>query len=207
MGIFISYEDAVHNHQNLTHWFKQSLENSKIFDKLTACKLLICDVDGTLTDNGLLLSNETDELKVFSVADGYGISHALQSGLAIAWLSGKTSKMVSLRAQRLGIPKTLCIQGKSQEKNETVQAMQKEVGASYESTIFMGDDILDARTKKTCSFFVAPANAPFYIQSAADLLLPLAGGNGAVRLLIDLILYAQKKHFAQRYINTALAHI
>lgn len=188
-------------------WFATCLANAKLMQKLKSCKLLVCDVDGTLTNAHIFLPNEHDELKGFSVQDGFGINQAIKAGLQIGFLSGRNSDMVSLRAKRLGVPKELCLLGIDTNKIATLERMQSFAKATKEETIYIGDDILDIEARDACALFVAPNNAPFYIQNAADLTIPLDGGYGAVRILLDLVLYGQKRHFAQNLIKKSLSRV
>ncbi len=167
-------------------------------------KLIITDVDGCLTDANIYLPDGGEPVKGFSVQDGYATKHALDVGLQIAFLSGKNSSATTTRAAKLGIPEQLCAVGICENKIAQVHRMQEFAGASKEETLFFGDDVLDIEVKEAVGTFACPQNALFYVHHASDLHVPKRGGQGAFRLLLDLVLYAQQKHFAQSLIDAAL---
>ena len=184
------------------NWFRQCLKNDDLLQKLKKIKLIICDVDGALTDTQLYLSPDSIS-KVFSVQDGFIINQTLKSKiLDIALLSGRKDIVTNIRAQQLGIPEDMCFTGFCGSKIDKVKEVQEKKKISSQETLHFGDDFLDFEIKPHVGLFVCPCNAPFYFQDKADLVVPRAGGNSPFRLLLDLILYAQKKHpFAQELIK------
>lgn len=190
---------------NEKKWFISCLNNESLVKALRAIKLVICDVDGTLTDGGLFLfPGIAEELKTYSVIDGYGIEQAIKKGLNVGFLSGKNGTMVELRASRLGICAPLVVLGKSGDKSPYVKAMQDFCKVTREQTLFFGDDVQDLTTRASIALFASPASALFYIADNADIFVPRNAGYGAVRLLLDLILYVQGRHFAHEVIEKAL---
>jgi len=186
-------------------WFESCLNNQALLQRLKKIKLIVSDIDGSLTDGSLFYFPDIDqELKAFSVLDGYATAHAIKAGLHIALLTGKTGSILKQRAQRLGISDDLCLLGKSKDKIVHVQDLQKKCNVSKEETLLFGDDILDVEALDAVDLFVAPQSTLFYVRNVADLVVPLNAGYGAFRLLLDLILYVQKKHFAQETIEKAL---
>lgn len=185
-------------------WFTQSLKNQELIASLNKIKLIVCDVDGTLTNGQVFFPEDSDEIKGFSTLDGFGIAQAIKRGLHVAFLSGRASKTVAQRAHKLGVPPELCALGIDHNKIDLVRKMQEYAGATTQETMIIGDDMLDFEAREACALFAAPSNTPFYIQSAAHILIPAFAGQGAVRLMIDLLLYCQEKHFAQHAIQEAL---
>lgn len=167
--------------------------------------MVICDVDGSLT-NGTIYVNQTEEFaRGFSVVDGYGIAQTQRTGIKIAFLSGKQNNSALVRALSLGIPEHLFLQG-IDNKVEAFATLLASTGLKPANTIMWGDDVLDAQVKQvndTC-LFVCPCDAPFYIQACADLVIPRDGGRHALRLLLDLILFINKKHHMQCIIEKSL---
>ena len=94
--------------------------------------------------------------------------------------------------------------GDCKDKIQYVHKMQKFVEASKEETVHFGDDVLDLYVKPEVGLFACPNNSLFYVKHNAEIIIPRNGGHGAFRMLLDLILYAQEKHFAQQYIQDAL---
>ncbi len=185
-------------------WFKEAVNNQLLVNKLKKIKLIISDVDGSLTDNLLYPHENTEETKGFSTQDGFAITQAIQLGLQIALLSGKNGKILQARADTLGIPKANQFWGVNNNKIEYVQKLQKNLNTTKEETLYFGDDTLDIEVKDAISLFVCPLNAIFYIKPLSDIIIPKTGGYGAFRMLLDLTLYVQKKHFKQSLIDNAL---
>src|SRR5207248_1395904 len=74
-----------------------------IQERLIPIRLLAMDVDGVLTDGGILLDGTDGESKRFHIADGLGIQLAINVGLTIVWISGRESPVVERRAKELGV--------------------------------------------------------------------------------------------------------
>lgn len=186
-------------------WFKKCCSNKQLVSKLKKIKLIICDVDGTLTDTTVYTSEAGEEGRNFSVQDGYITKPALASGLRIAFVSGKGNLTTKLRGKHLGIPEDLCICG-ALDKITIAKDLQKKFDLAVNQTMIFGDDMLDAMVKqhKAIGFYACPQNTPFYLQATADLIVPAPGGTRAFRLLLDLILFLNKKHFAQSLIEKAI---
>lgn len=175
------------------NWFNDARTNQNLSQKLHAMRLLICDVDGCLT-NGVRLSHEDGHSKQFSYLDGLGIKMAMANGVKVAFVTGDTSPITAARAQKLGIPEDLCRMVHWSEKPEAVRIIQQTYDIAPEETIVVGDDVPDLALKPQAGLFACPNDALFYIQKNADLVLPRAGGTGAVRLLLDLILLVKGNH-------------
>ncbi len=190
---------------NLT-WFKNCCNNTDLVDALMEIKLIICDVDGTLTDATVYTSADGEGGRYFSTQDGYITQPAIKAGIAIALVSGKSNGSTQQRGKMLGIPDELCIVGKGAEKMTVASALQQKFGITARQTLIFGDDFLDAQVKvnDVVSLYACPDNTPFYLQKSADIIIPVCGGAGAFRLLLDLMLFLHKKHFAQDLIEAAL---
>lgn len=193
--------------QNDCRWFKNVCENNTLVTKLRAIKLIISDVDGTLTDAGIYVDGAGEGGRVFSVQDGYIIPFAHQKGLRIGFMSGKNNPSLLERGRKLGIPDDLLVGGEL-DKPSAIGSIQKKYGLQPEETLIIGDDQLDAMVKHSqkAALFITPSNAPFYIQAQADTVIPRHGGDGAFRLLLDVILYLKNAHFAQEIIQSLINH-
>lgn len=183
-------------------WFCQTLTNKKLVEQLKDIKLLVCDVDGSLTDANVYFSLEGEDGRSFSVQDGFAMEKAVKAGLFLSLMSGKSNRTTMLRGMPLGIPEELCIVG-VKHKPTIIKELAQRYDLELTQIAIFGDDFLDAQVKlELCDItFIAPANTPFYLAPHADLQLPLAGGQSAFRLLLDLILFVQGKHFAQSLIQ------
>lgn len=193
------------NANNDIKWFTQCAKNNNLVDKLKEISLVITDVDGSLTDGRIEVTEEKESSRSFSIVDGFCIVAAQKSGLAIAFLSGKRHASAQLRSKSLGIPDDLCIEGK-REKLVEIERIVNKRNETLNNVLFFGDDFLDARVKtaKEDICFAMPHDAPFYLQPIADLVVPRSGSNHAFRLLLDLVLFVQQKHFAQDFIQALM---
>lgn len=192
---------------NDLQWFQENLNNELLCKQLNNVKMVICDVDGTLTDGTIDYTNESEFSRAFSIVDGLAMVYAQQANLLIGFLSGKAHGSIQIRAKKLNIPDNLCAGGKL-EKIETIKEMIKPYALSLSQVLLVGDDYLDAKVKLSAPeiLFATLQDAPFYFQQCADLVVARNGGHHAIRLLLDLILYVQKKHFAQELIDRALSN-
>lgn len=186
-------------------WFKTCLENQGLRQKLEKINFVVADVDGTLTDASIYVTDQGEGGRNFNIQDGYIVKPALKAGLTIAFMSGKNNASTIERGTSLGIDKELCQVG-IKDKRIAIKRLQEKYNFSVQQSALIGDDFLDAQVTqaKLVSIFACPTNTPFYLSPLANLTLPLPGGHGAFRLFIDLILYAQNKHFAQDLIELSL---
>jgi len=186
-------------------WFRGQVANHSLVEKLKGIKLIICDVDGTLTDATVYVTGEGEGGRSFNVQDGFIVKFVMQAGITLALMSGKDNPSTVQRAKKLGIPEELCVVGLT-SKPESVRMLQQKYAATPAQTLIIGDDFLDAEVKlsNTAGFYACPTNTPFYLQTAADLILPCAGDKGAFRMLMDLILYVHGKHPAQNLISQTI---
>lgn len=186
-------------------WFKQTLNNTTLHHHLTSIDLIVCDIDGSLTDGTVYVTKTEEVARGFSVVDGFAFKPAQQAGIAIAFMSGKKNDSIIVRAKTLGIPEHLVLQG-IQNKPAAINDLLTSLNKNPNAMIMFGDDVLDAQVKlaQPDTLFICPNDAPFYIQALADLVLPRSGGRHAFRLLLDLLLFLRGAHPMQSTINTLI---
>ncbi|MGL4910438.1 MAG: KdsC family phosphatase [Cetobacterium sp.] len=148
-------------------------------------KLIVLDVDGTLTDGKLYISNLGDEMKAFNVKDGLGITQAISLGKEIAIITGKTSQIVSKRCNELGIKE---IHQGIKNKIGVLDSILEKYKISYENIAYMGDDLIDLAVMKKCKIAGAPKDSVEEILHISDFISSKNGGEGAVREFIEYIL-------------------
>jgi len=183
-------------------WFKNSLKDENLVKRLKEIKLIVLDIDGSLTDALVFTLPDGEEIKGYSVQDGFAISQIMKNDLLkIALLSGKNGKSVELRAAKLKIPKEFVFLGVDSNKSEVIRGLQAKLDVKKSEILLFGDDILDLEAKNEVGMFVCPKNSLFYVKAYADLLIDKNGGFGALRMLLDLILFVQGKHFVQSFIE------
>ena len=161
-----------------------------VLNKAEKIKLLICDVDGVMSDGLVYMGNNGEEHKAFNVRDGYGIRCLLTSGIEVAIITGRKAKLLEDRAQTLGI--TYLYQGQS-DKLLAYYELLDTLQLSAEEIAYIGDDLIDWPVMAKVGLSVAVADAHPLLLPRADYVTRIGGGKGAVRELCDLILLSQDK--------------
>ena len=153
-------------------------------------RLVLFDVDGVLTDGKILMHADGSESKQFDIKDGSAIVWAGRLGLTVGFLSARSSASTAQRAAQLGV--TLVHQGVA-SKRETYDQIVDELLLENEQVAYMGDDVLDLPVLARAGLAAAPADAVADVRERVHWVAPRAGGHGAARELIELILKAQQK--------------
>jgi 3-deoxy-D-manno-octulosonate 8-phosphate phosphatase (KDO 8-P phosphatase) len=154
-------------------------------DKLSDIRLLLLDVDGVMTDGGIIYDGNGLETKVFNVKDGHGIKMLQRYGIDVGIITGRTSNVVDLRAKELGI--TLVYQG-ALKKLESYIDVKRRTGFSDSQIAYVGDDVIDVPVMRRVIFAAAPADALAEARAVAHYVTTCPGGRGAVREVCDLLL-------------------
>jgi 3-deoxy-D-manno-octulosonate 8-phosphate phosphatase (KDO 8-P phosphatase) len=160
----------------------------KIYDKAKRIRLAVFDVDGVMTDGTLYLTDSGEEIKGFNSRDGHGMKMLQDSGVEIAFLTGRTSRCVELRAQDLGIK--LVFQGAT-DKGRVLTDLLAARKIEASATAFMGDDVVDLPALLRCGLALTVPDAPPLVKQHADYVTQASGGRGAVREVCELIMHAQ----------------
>ena len=146
-------------------------------------KFLILDVDGTLTDGGIYLSDEGVQFKKFNAKDGMGIRKAISKGIEVGIISHSySSKMIDDRANMLGL-NYVYVGGKP--KLQVVNEWLSELGLSRNEVAYMGDDINDLDVMKLVGCTACPADSSEEVLEISQKVMKKNGGAGAVREFID----------------------
>lgn len=153
-------------------------------------KLLILDVDGVLTDGGIILDSSGKELKVFHVRDGHGLVMLGKAGVKAAIITGRKSGAVDRRARELGIKDVF---QRCQDKIVAYEKLLAKYGLEDKDVAFIGDDVVDLALFARVGLSVAVADAVEEAREAAAYITSSNGGRGAVREVCDLILKAGGK--------------
>jgi 3-deoxy-D-manno-octulosonate 8-phosphate phosphatase (KDO 8-P phosphatase) len=146
------------------------------------------DVDGVLTDGRIIQDSHGHELKVFDVKDGHGIVMAHRGKLRTALISGRESATITRRAEELGIE---IVFQKIWNKLEIYEKILGDTHLTHEEVAYVGDDLIDIPLLRRVGLAVAVADAVDEVKASAHLVTQRAGGQGAVREVIELILRAQ----------------
>lgn len=167
--------------------------------RLARVRFLVCDVDGILTDASIYVG-DAGEYKRFNVRDGLGITVWRREGFRIAWVSARPSAATSIRATELGID--FLIQQRGSKVRAIEQILAQET-LTWDEVCYMGDDIVDLGPLERASVAVCVPPGHPEALARAHYITELAGGQGAVREVIELILRAQGRW--QRIVRDYLA--
>jgi len=153
-------------------------------------KLILLDVDGTLTDGGIYRDNNGEEFKKFNVKDGYIIINARKLGIDFGIITGRKSELVRIRAEELKIK--YLYQGIS-EKVPILEKLMESHNLKKEEIAYMGDDLNDLGIMKKVGLKGAPQDAVSEVKDIADFVSSKKGGEGAVREFVEFILKKEEK--------------
>ncbi len=148
-------------------------------------RLLVLDVDGTLTDGSIFLDGSGNEFKRFNVRDGMGIHRLRASGVDVAILSGRYSASTARRAGELGIH--LLFNGVKDKLRFLVELAEK-LGMRRDEIAYAGDDLNDLDCIRWAGLGCAVADAVGEVRASARYVAAHAGGCGAVRDVAEHIL-------------------
>jgi YrbI family 3-deoxy-D-manno-octulosonate 8-phosphate phosphatase len=156
--------------------------------KLSKIRLLVMDVDGTLTNATVYYSKNGEELKKFSIKDGMGIELLRRGGLEAAILTSESSPIVTARARKLQIQHV--IMG-SRNKKKDIEELTEQLSLKLENVAYIGDDVNDIEPMKVVGISACPSDSNGYVRHISDFVCERKGGDGAVRELIEKILLSQ----------------
>lgn len=151
-------------------------------------RLAAFDVDGVLTDGALYYTDAGEEFKAFNVQDGHGLKMLQESGVTIAIITSRSSKLVANRARNLGIEHLY--QG-VEDKLDAMNALLQRLGLSLDEAGYMGDDVIDLPLLRRCGFAASVPEAPALVRQHAHYVTRASGGRGAVREFCEYVLHAQ----------------
>jgi 3-deoxy-D-manno-octulosonate 8-phosphate phosphatase (KDO 8-P phosphatase) len=152
---------------------------------LSKIKLLVLDVDGVLTDGGIIIHSDGTESKRFNVTDGHRIKMWQRAGGLTAIISGRETPATAIRAQQLDI--THVMQG-CLKKLPAFEALLEQTKMTPDEVACVGDDVMDIPLVRRAGFGVAVANAAEELKVHADFVTQQKGGEGAVGEVIEYIL-------------------
>jgi len=154
-------------------------------------KLIVLDVDGTLTDGGIAYDSAGAESKVFSAKDGLILKALPKLGIHVIFLTGKSSAIVEKRGKELDARHIL--QGVS-DKKSTLISYADQHGIDLKAAAYIGDDLNDYAAMKLCGFKACPADAAVEILDICDYVSQCHGGHGAVRDICEYIIREEGKY-------------
>lgn len=167
---------------------KLSKATNEVLTRAKNIKVIIFDVDGVMTDGGLTIGDDAQEYKTFHSHDGLGMKLLKRSGVQMAIITGRTSKVVTTRAETTGIAHFY--QG-VEDKLAAFNDLLEKLNVKPEETAFMGDDIVDIPPMLRCGLAISVPAAPDDVKERAHYVTTRQGGKGAVREVCELLMKAQ----------------
>lgn len=160
----------------------------KIIEKSKQIRLVLFDVDGVLTDGSLIMGDDGQEYKAFNAKDGHGMKMLQASGVEIGIISARSSRVVALRMESLGIKHVY--QGQ-RDKLKAYADLQKRLKLKSEQIAYVGDDLLDLCIMRKVGLSIAVHDASREVVKQADWQTTSPGGRGAAREVCEMIMRAQ----------------
>lgn len=161
----------------------------KVREKAAAIKLLVCDIDGVLTDGTLSYTSEGELVKNFHAKDGLGVNLLKSQGVEVALISGRRNEAVIKRASDLGIEHVYL---GVKEKVSALKHLAEKLYVSNDEIAFVGDDVIDIPVMEAVALSFTVEDGHFLVKEVADWITMNSGGKGAVREIADLLVSARK---------------
>jgi YrbI family 3-deoxy-D-manno-octulosonate 8-phosphate phosphatase len=148
-------------------------------------ELILSDVDGVMTDGGIRLLDNGQQMVKFHIRDGMGVRLWREAGKRFGILTGRNLEAIRRRAADLWLD---IVRLGVDDKLPEVDALASEFGLSREQICYIGDDLLDLATIRAVGLGVAVADAVEDVRRAAKYVTSVPGGAAPVREVIELIL-------------------
>lgn len=158
--------------------------------KLKKIKAFVLDVDGVLTNGGLIIYPDGKFLRQMNAKDGYIIKLALHHNYIMAVITGGREENIKSRLENLGVQEVFL---GANNKLPILKKILKKYRLNKEEVMYMGDDIPDLETLKYVGFSCCPSDAANDIQMICDYISPKKGGEGCVRDVIEQTLRVTNK--------------
>lgn len=170
------------------------IQISPVEERAKRIKVIVFDVDGVMTDGSLMIGDDGQEYKSFHSLDGLGMKLLKASGVEMAIITGRTSNVVTKRAESTGIAHFY--QGVD-DKLEAFEDLVKKMKVSPEECAFMGDDVVDLPPMRRSGLAIAVPTATPLVKQYAHYTTANQAGRGAVREVCELLMKAQGTFEAQ----------
>lgn len=159
--------------------FKEDIARTEAF---------IFDVDGVMTDGGIIPTVDGDFIRRYDAKDGYALAYAVRMGYKICIITGGRGRTLEHRLRMLGLTRTYldCM-----DKMSAMREFFAEEGVDPAHAIYMGDDIPDLECMQTVGIPVCPADAASEVIEASRYVSEFRGGQGAVRDIVEQVLRAR----------------
>src|ERR1035438_7161031 len=165
---------------------RSSTISAKLKKRAAQIKLILMDVDGTMTDGGVTLLSQSDgtalEIKTFDAHDGQGLTLAHSAGLRTGCITGRESSALLRRAHEM---KMEFIYMKQPVKMPAYEEIVRKAGVSDSAVAYIGDDLPDIPLMRRTGLAIAVGDAVLEVKQAAHYTSEALAGHGAVREAVD----------------------
>lgn len=159
-------------------------------DMFINIKAFAFDVDGVLTDGGILATADGDLLRTFDSKDGFGLRMARMHGYKVAIITGGRSESIRKRFATCGVPPEDIYLG-SRDKMEDFNDFCTRHSLEMKEVMYFGDDVPDVPVMQASGCGVCPCDAADDVKAIADIISERPGGRGFARGLIESVMKAQ----------------
>lgn len=159
-------------------------------ERAARVRLIVLDADGVLTDGRIIMSSDGTEMRAFDVTDGFGIRLGRRAGLLFGIISGRHSDVLARRAKELQIDE---VHQGILDKAACLRKILARHHLPLAEVCFVGDDVIDLPPMRRVGLAAAPSGAREEVREAAHFVAGRAGGRGAVREVVELVLRASGK--------------
>ena len=164
------------------------MSDNALKKKAAGIKLLVLDVDGTLTDGGVYIDSNGVQSKKFHIRDGMGITLLHEKRIHVGFISHSRAKTIlDERARMLGVER---VYSGKEPKLEVLAKWMGELGLTYAQVAYIGDDVNDIEVLEKVGVSACPHDAHYSLIKVVDVVLQRNGGEGCVREFIDRFLLA-----------------
>ena len=157
-------------------------------EDIALVEAIVLDVDGVMTDGGIIPTPEGDFIRRYDAKDGYAIASALREGLKVCVISGGRGRMLENRLTMLGVSRMYL---NCMDKVAAIEEFMADNGLSAEQVLYMGDDIPDLECMRMVGMPVCPADACMEVVEASRYVSEFTGGHGAVRDIVEQVMRAK----------------
>jgi 3-deoxy-D-manno-octulosonate 8-phosphate phosphatase (KDO 8-P phosphatase) len=161
-----------------------------VLERFQDVSTFVFDVDGVLTDNTVLVTEEGHQLRAMNVRDGYAIKRAVEQGFHVAIITGGKSEGVIKRLQSLGVTDVFV---GIHDKLATLEDYLFHHSLDANHVLYMGDDMPDVPPMREVALPCCPADACPEVMQLAKYVSPYTGGRGCVRDVIEKVLLLNGK--------------
>ena len=157
-------------------------------EDIAQVEAIVLDVDGVMTDGGIIPTPDGDFIRRYYAKDGYAVAHAIREGYKICVISGGRGDMLRRRLEMLGVERMYL---NCMDKIAAIREFMSDEALEPDEVIYMGDDIPDLECMREVGIPVCPADACMEVIEASRYVSEYDGGRGAVRDIVEQVLRVQ----------------